>query len=524
MSKTILYGEDARTRLKVGVDSVANAVKVTLGARGRTVIIDNPYIPSIVTKDGVTVARNIELADPIENVGAAMVKDVALKVLELSGDGTTTACVLAQAFFDEGRKLVAAGIDPMQLKKGIDNGVEQAVAHLAEISIPVSDKLREVATVSANNDAYIGGLVAEAYSKIGKSGIVTIEKSGSTETEIKLVDGMELNKGFLSPFCVSDITKMSAELKNTLVLIYDRPITTATDLLKIFDVALKKVSGVSLLIICSEMDGEAFATFNVNRMKYQVPAAVIQAPSYGEERRQIIEDIAILTGGTVISEQNGLVLDKLTPSLFGKCDSVTVTKDKCTIVGGKGSKESIDTRMEELLTLASFPGTTEIEKVRLESRIAKLGGGVAILYVGGVSEVEISEKKDRCDDAIRATKAAIDEGIVPGGGYALLSCPITVFGNRDYAAGIEVVKKVLEAPIRQLCENAGIDAGWVVRECKERGLGYNLLTDKFEELISSGIIDPKKVVRIALEQAASVAGTLLTSNVLMVEIPTKESK
>jgi chaperonin GroEL len=536
MPKTILYNEDARAKLKSGIDQVANAVKVTLGAKGRNVIIDNYHIPTIISKDGVTIAKNISLKDPVENVGASLVIDVAIKALQVCGDGTTTTVVLMQAIFNEGMKLVAAGVNPMELKKGIDVAVQEVVAQLKEQAIPVTDEmLKHVATVSANNDAEIGALVAGIYQKVGKDGVIKIEDSHSEKTEIKQVEGMEFSKGYLSQAYINNWNKMQVELQNPYILIYDRSITTMKELgHDILDKVLvsyingkPEQSGRQLLIICADMEGEAYASLNVNRVKGNIPVAAVQAPSYGEARKELLQDIAIMTGGVVISEQDGYALDKLTLAQMGKCDSVIITKDSCMIVGGKGTPEAIQKRINELKLFSDEAGTKEIDKYRLNERAAKLAGGVAVMYVGGQSEIEAKEKKDRCDDAVRATKAAMEEGIVPGGGIALLRCEMVnkaFMGDSDFVAGYDLIARVLSAPLRQMCHNAGVDGGYIVRTCVETNKGYNLVTEKFEDLIQSGIIDPVKVVRVAIEQAASVAGLALTSDVLMVEIPEEQKR
>jgi chaperonin GroEL len=530
MSKTILFGTEARKVLKSGADKVANAVKVTLGPKGRNVIIGRHGFQPLITKDGVTVARHITLPDPIEHEAGMMVRDVAIRSWELTGDGTTTATVLAQEILNEGLALIDSGSNPMELKKGIDKAVEQVVTALKAQAIAVTpETLVHVATVSANGDDFIGKLVADTYNELGKDCTISIEDSNTFETNMKIVEGMQVDSGYIDPYYVTNPQRMICELKNVAVLIYDRKITTAKELtdnnIGIFGKILP--SGKSLLIICADLEAEAYATINVNRMRSQIPVCVIKCPSYGENRKRILEDIAILTGGTVISEQNGFVLDKLQINQLGICDTVTVTKDSCMFVGGKGTKDAIEQRVNELRILADQPETIIGEKDLLRARAAKLSGGVAVMYVGGNSEVEVKEKKDRCDDAVRACKAALEEGIVAGGGMALLKAggfTIAPGDPEDVKKGMELIQIVSTSPIWQMCMNAGMNkdvAKLLVKNVFASNIGYNFATDQYENLIETGIIDPVKVVRIALESAASIAGTMLTSEVLMVEIPDK---
>ena len=520
MTQTILTGAEATNKMKAGIDTLTDIVAKTLGAKGRTIIIDRPMLPTIVTKDGVTVVKAIEINDAIENIGSALIRDASIKTLELVGDGTTTVCVLARAIFNEGLKLIAAGYNAMEVKKGIEAGVEQVVAQIKKLSVEVDDKmLLDVATVSANNDAAIGKLVSEAYNKIGKDGIITIEDAKSPNTEIKIIDGLRINKGFLDPFYINNQSKMTCELKKVAILLYDREITTAQEVIQI--VSAKK--GVPLLIICGGLEGEAYATVRTNRVNANYPICVIEAPYIMDRSREVLEDIAILTGATVISEASGYTLDKLKGDMFGDAETITTTQAHTTIVGGGGDKKEIKKRIESLKKFATNPETRGFDKVQLQERAAKMENGVAVMYVAGVSQVEINEKKDRCDDAVRATKAALEEGVVPGGGFALLSCKIKEEGNKDFEAGMQLVAKILSAPLRQMCENAGLDAGYVANKCIELGKGYNFMNDSYEDLSASGILDPAKVCRVTLEQAASVAGTMLTSAGLVCELP-KEQK
>jgi chaperonin GroEL len=520
MPKIVLTGDEARAKLKAGIDAITNAVSVTLGAKGRTVVIANLYQPDIVTKDGVTVCRNFEIEDTVENVGSAMIRDASLKTLDLVGDGTTTVCVLAQAMFSEGSKLVAAGINPMELKKGIDSAVKDIVDKLEKLSIPVGDKLVQVATVSANGDKEIGELVSGVYDKIGKDGLIKIEESGTPDTEMKRVEGMEIKQGFLSPAYINNPAKWNCEMKDALIFIYDRPITLWEELLPVLKAANQK----NLLIICSELEGEAFATLNVNRVRGNLPVCAIRTPSFGERRKEILKDIAIMTGATVVSEQDGLVISKFKPEYFGKCESLIVDKDNTMFVGGGGDKKALKNRVDELRSFAAESGVKDFDKQMLEERAAKLSGGVAVLYVGGTSVIEMKEKRDRCDDAVRATKAALEEGVVPGGGIALLRLmPKEPAGTTAFEMGRAIVAKAVEAPLRQMCTNAGLDASYIVSKCANGSgaFGYNLNTGNFGDLLTDGIIDPAKVCRVTLQQAASIVGTILTSQVLMVEMPEK---
>ncbi len=526
MPKKILYGAEARAALKSGVDQIADGIKVTLGAKGRNVIIGRHGFAPIITKDGVTVARHITLSDPIEHEAAMLIREVAIRAWELTGDGTTTATVLAQQIVNEGITLINNGTNPMELKKGIDKAVEQVVASLKQQAIEVTpETLVHVATVSANGDAEIGKLVADTYNKLGKDCVIKIEDGNTFESEMKITEGMQVDSGYIDQWYVTNPYRMVCEMKNVAVLIYDKKIDKASELLGVkngdggvFGKVLP--SGKSLLIICAELEGEAYGTVHVNRERSNIPVCVIRCPGFGENRKRILDDIAVLTGGTVISEQNGYTLEKLTVNQLGVCDAITVTKDACTFIGGKGSSDKIKERVEQLRVLSEQSESIRGEREALLSRAAKLAGGVAVMYVGGNSDVEVKEKKDRCDDAVRACKAALEEGIVPGGGMALLRSKVDIFDYRqDVANGMNLIATVLQSPFRQMCRNAGIDPDTIVLE---DGKGFNFATEQYEDLMASGIIDPVKVVRIALESAASIASTMLTSECLMVDYPEKQ--
>jgi chaperonin GroEL len=522
MAKQILNDKESIEKIKAGINLLSDTVGVSLGAKGRTVIIDNYMRPTIVTKDGVTIVKHIELPDQAENTGAAMIRDAALKVLDEVGDGTTTVCVLARAIFMEGIKLISAGFNPILLKKGIEDAVNQVVREIQNMSVEVDDDmLFNVAAVAANNDEEIGILVSQAYEIIGKDGIIDIQEGQSLNTEIKVLDGMRINQGFLDPFYCNDEALSKAEYKDMVVFICDREINTAEELIKILD----KYKSKPMLIICGGLEAEAFATARTNRVRIQYPVVAIQAPFVGERRKAVLEDIAILTGATVISEASGLTLDKLKPEYYGYADKITVTQHHTTIVGGHGDKNKITSRATSLKNLADDMETRGFDKQQLKQRAAALSNGIAVMYVGGLSQVEIKEKMDRCDDAIRATKAALEEGIVPGGGWALLCCgemiEAALSSDKDYSAGMSLITSILSAPLRQMCRNAGLDDGYIVNKCLELDKGYNFNTMQYEDLMVSGIVDPAKVVRTTLQQAASVVGTLLTSAGLIVELPPK---
>ncbi len=529
MAKQIVFDVEARDRLKKGVDALANAVKVTLGPKGRNVIIDKKFGAPSITKDGVSVAKEIELADPIENMGAQMLKEVASKTADVAGDGTTTATVLAQAIVTAGLKHVAAGANPMDLKRGIDKAVTAVVADLKKQSKTVGgdfQKIRQVAAISANNDDTIGALIAQAMERVGQEGVITVEEAKGTETEVKVVEGMQFDRGYLSPYFVTNPDKMEAELDNPFLLIYDKKISSMKELLPI----LEKVAqgGRPLLIISEEVDGEALATLVVNKLRGTLKVAAVKAPGFGDRRKAMLEDIAILTGGTVISEERGFKLENADVSFLGKAEKVVIDKDNTTIINGAGSKEDITTRVNQIKAQMEVT-TSDYDREKLQERLAKLSGGVAVLYVGAATEVEMKEKKDRVDDALHATRAAVEEGIVPGGGVAYIRCIQAIEGlkgdNDDEAFGVNIVKRALEEPLRQIVSNAGQEPSIVIQHVKQskEDEGYNARTETFEPMMKAGVIDPAKVSRVALENAASVAGMLLTTECVLAEIK-EESK
>ena len=523
MSKEIKFNIEARNGLKNGVDALANAVKVTLGPKGRNVVISKSYGRPQVTKDGVTVAKEIELEDPLENMGAQMVKEVASRTNDLAGDGTTTATVLAQAIVSEGLKNVAAGANPMDLKRGIDKAVSTIVDHLADNTIPVdksSDMIRQVASISANNDHVIGNLIATAFEKVGKEGVITVEEAKGMETYVNVVEGMQFDRGYLSPYFVTNQEKMSVDLVNPYILIVNKKISVMNDLLPVLELVAQ--SGKSLLIIAEDIDGEALATLVVNKLRGGLKIAAVKAPGFGERRKGMLEDIAVLTGATVISEESGVTLENATLDLLGKAETITVDKENTTIVNGSGDSDYIE---ERVLNIKFQIDTCESEydKELLQQRLAKLAGGVAVLYVGAASEVEMREKKDRVDDALAATKAAVEEGVVIGGGVELLKASrilIYKLGNsNDESTGVYIVAKALTSPFRTICENAGVSADVKMESVLSRGdgFGYNAKTDEYVDMLDAGIIDPKKVTRIALENAASVAGMILTTECALIQ-------
>ena len=525
MAKQIEFDLDARDRLKKGVDALANAVKVTLGPKGRNVIIDKKFGAPQVTKDGVTVAKEIELKDAIENMGAQMVKEVASKTNDVAGDGTTTATVLAQAIVTTGLKNVAAGANPMDLKRGIDKAVEAVVAELHKISKSVGDdsaKIEQVASISANSDATIGKLIAEAMAKVGKEGVITVEEAKGTETTVEVVEGMQFDRGYQSPYFVTDAEKMEAVLENPYILIHDKKISNMKDMLPVLEKAAQ--SGRPLLIICEEVEGEALATLVVNKIRGSLKVAAVKAPGFGDRRKAMLEDLAILTGGTVISEEKGLKLEDATLADLGTAEKITIDKDNTTIVNGGGEAPAIKARVGQIK--AQIESTTsDYDKEKLQERLAKLAGGVAVLYVGAATEVEMKEKKDRVDDALHATRAAVEEGIVPGGGVAYLRT-IAAIGkikpvNADEKTGIDIVLRSIEEPLRQIVANAGLEGSIVVQKVKEGkdDFGYNARTDEYGSMYKFGIIDPTKVSRVALENAASIAGMLLTTECVLADEP-----
>jgi chaperonin GroEL len=523
MSKQVKYNVEARDALKRGVDILANAVKVTLGPKGRNVIIDKKFGSPIITKDGVTVAKEIELKDPIENMGAQMVKEVASKTADIAGDGTTTATVLAQAIVTAGIKNVAAGANPMDLKRGIDKAVAAIVENLKAQSQTVGEdnnKIKQVAAISANNDEVIGSLIAEAMAKVGKDGVITVEEAKGTETEVKTVEGMQFDRGYLSPYFVTNADKMEAELENPYILIYDKKISNMKELLPILEKQVQ--TGKPLLIIAEDLDGEALATLVVNKIRGSLKVVAVKAPGFGDRRKAMLEDIAILTGGTVISEERGYKLENADLTYLGTAEKVIVDKDNTTMINGAGQPEDIKARVNQIKSQIDTT-TSDYDKEKLQERLAKLAGGVAVLYVGAASEIEMKEKKDRVDDALHATRAAVEEGIVAGGGVAFIRAIAALEGmkgaNEDETTGIAIVKRAIEEPLRQICENAGIEGSIVVQKVKEGtgDFGYNARNDVYENLIAAGVIDPTKVGRVALENAASIAAMLLTTECVLAD-------
>ncbi|MFN5182628.1 MAG: chaperonin GroEL [Bacteroidota bacterium] len=523
MAKDITFNIEARDALKRGVDALANAVKVTLGPKGRNVIIDKKFGSPSITKDGVSVAKEIELTHPVENMGAQLLKEVASKTADAAGDGTTTATVLAQAIVTAGLKNVAAGANPMDLKRGIDKAVAAVCENLAKQSSTIGNdnrKIEQVATISANNDSSIGKLIAEAMAKVKKEGVITVEEAKGTDTTVEVVEGMEFDRGYISPYFVTDADKMEAVLENPVILIYDKKISNMKELLPILEKAVQ--TGKPVLIISEEVEGEALATLVVNKIRGSLKIAAVKAPGFGDRRKAMLEDIAILTGGTLISEERGFKLENADLSMLGKCEKVTIDKDNTTIVGGSGKKADITARVNQIK--AQIESTTsEYDKEKLQERLAKLAGGVAVLYIGAATEVEMKEKKDRVDDALSATRAAVEEGIIPGGGTAYIRAIAALEklkgSNEDETTGIGIVKRALEEPLRQICANAGLEGSVVVNKVKEGkdDYGFNAHSETYEHLYKSGVIDPKKVARVALENAASVASMLLTTDCVLAE-------
>jgi chaperonin GroEL len=531
MSKIIFFDIEARNRMKKGVDTLANAVKVTLGPKGRNVVIEKKFGAPQVTKDGVTVAKEIELEDPIENMGAQMVKEVASKTAEIAGDGTTTATVLAQSIIGEGLKMVAAGANPMDLKRGIDKAVSLIVENLRGQSQSVGNdakKIQQVATISANNDEAIGKLIAEAFVKVGKEGVITVEEAKGTDTTVDIVEGMQFDRGYISPYFVTNSEKMSVELQNPFILIFDKKISMMKDILHILEKVAQ--SGRPLLIIAEDLEGEALATLVVNKLRGTLKVAAVKAPGFGDRRKEMLTDIAILTAGTVVSEELGHKLEGVELATLGQAASVTIDKDNTTIVGGKGAKKDITARVNQIKSQVENT-TSDYDKEKLQERLAKLAGGVAVLYVGATTEVEMKEKKDRMDDALHATRAAVEEGIVPGGGVAyiraLSSLDAKVKGQiADETTGMAIVRRAIEEPLRIITANAGVDGSIVVEAIKngKGDYGYNARTEQYEaSMFKAGIIDPTKVARVALENAASIAGMLLTTECVIADKPKEEA-
>ncbi|MFK8287884.1 chaperonin GroEL [Capnocytophaga canimorsus] len=524
MAKEIKFDIEARDGLKRGVDALANAVKVTLGPKGRNVIISKSFGSPQVTKDGVSVAKEIELEDALENMGAQMVKEVASKTNDLAGDGTTTATVLAQAIVKEGLKNVAAGANPMDLKRGIDKAVAKVVEELGKQAKEVgssSEKIQQVASISANNDESVGELIANAFDKVGKEGVITVEEAKGTDTYVDVVEGMQFDRGYLSPYFVTDSEKMITELDRPYILLYDKKISTMKDLLPVLEPVAQ--SGKPLLIIAEDIDGEALATLVVNKLRGALRIAAVKAPGFGDRRKAMLEDIAILTGGTVIAEERGFILENATIDMLGTAEKVVIDKDNTTIVNGAGEADNITARVNQIKAQIETT-TSDYDREKLQERLAKLSGGVAVLYVGAASEVEMKEKKDRVDDALHATRAAVEEGIVAGGGVALIRAKGALSKlkseNADEATGIQIVVRALEAPLRTIVENAGGEGSVVVAKVLsgKDTFGYNAKTDQYVDMLKAGIIDPKKVTRVALENAASVAGMILTTECALVDI------
>jgi len=523
MSKEIIFNVEAREQLKRGVDALANAVKVTLGPKGRNVIIDKKFGAPSITKDGVTVAKEIELVDPIENMGAQMLKEVASKTADIAGDGTTTATVLAQAIVTAGLKHVAAGANPMDLKRGLDKAVALVVQNLKSQSKAVGDdnqKIEQVATISANNDLEIGKLIAEAMKRVKKEGVITVEEAKGTETTVEVVEGMQFDRGYISPYFVTDADKMEAVLENPYILIYDKKISAMKDLLPILEKAVQ--TGRPLLIIAEDVDSEALATLVVNKIRGSLRIAAVKAPGFGDRRKAMLEDIAVLTGGQLISEERGYKLENADLTYLGSAEKITIDKDNTTIVNGAGSKDDITARVNQIK--AQIESTTsDYDREKLQERLAKLAGGVAVLYIGAATEVEMKEKKDRVDDALHATRAAVEEGIIPGGGVAYIRAIGALDNfkgeNEDETFGVNIIKRALEEPLRQIVANAGGEGSIVVQKVRESSgdMGYNARTEVYENLFAAGVIDPTKVSRVALENAASIAGMLLTTECVLAE-------
>jgi len=528
MAKQIFFDIEARNKMKKGVDTLANAVKVTLGPKGRNVVIDKKFGAPIVTKDGVTVAKEIELEDAIENMGAQMVKEVASKTADIAGDGTTTATVLAQSIISEGLKNVAAGANPMDLKRGIDKAVIAIVAHLKKQSKSVGDnhdKIEQVASISANNDSSIGKLIAEAMKKVGKEGVITVEEAKGTDTTVDVVEGMQFDRGYISPYFVTNSEKMEAELQNPYIMIYDKKVSSMKDILHILEKVAQ--SGRPLVIIAEDLEGEALATLVVNKLRGTLKVAAVKAPGFGDRRKEMLQDIAVLTKGIVISEEQGYKLENADLTYLGQAASIAIDKDNTTIVGGAGDKKAITARVNQIKAQIETT-TSDYDKEKLQERLAKLSGGVAVLYVGAATEVEMKEKKDRVDDALHATRAAVEEGILAGGGVAYIRAIESLKNltgvNEDENTGIAIVKRAVEEPLRQIVVNSGIEGSIVVQKIKEgkADFGFNARTEVYENMLAAGIIDPTKVTRIALENAASIAGMLLTTECVISDKPEKE--
>ncbi len=529
-AKRMVYGDEARAKLKAGVDKLANAVKVTLGPRGREVILEKKWGSPVVTKDGVSVAKEIELSDPYENMAAQLVKEVASKTADVAGDGTTTATVLTQAIFEEGLKAVAAGANPVYVKRGIDEAVKIVIEELKKLSKPVSGRkeIEQVATISANNDPEIGKIIADAMEKVGKDGVITVEESKSAETVLEVTEGMQFDRGYLSPYFITNPEKMEAVLENPYILIYEKKINNIRELLPVLEKVVQ--TNRPLLIIAEDVEGEALATLVVNHIKGILKVCAVKAPGFGERRKAMLQDIAILTGGTAITEDLGIKLESVDLDMLGKADKVVVDKDNTTIIGGKGNPEEIKARIEQIKKQIETT-TSDYDREKLQERLAKLAGGVAIIKVGAATEAELKEKKDRVDDAVHATKAAVEEGIVPGGGVALYRASRALCNineeNPDKAWGIKIVRNACKVPLKQIAYNAGFEGSVVIEKLKDSdnpNYGFNAATGEYVDMVEAGIIDPTKVVRTALQNAASIAGTMLTAECLVAEIKEKEEK
>lgn len=529
MAKEIIFNIDARTKLKKGVDTLADAVMVTLGPKGRNVIIDKKFGAPQVTKDGVTVAKEIELEDPIENMGAQLVKEVASKTNDDAGDGTTTATILARAIVTVGLKNVTAGANPMDLKRGIDKAVKKVITSLKNQSKQISEsnkEIEQIATISSNSDSSIGKLIAEAMDKVKREGVITVEEAKGTETTVEVVEGMQFDRGYLSPHFITDPEKMETVMEKPYILITDKKLSTMKDLLPILESISQ--SGRSLVIISEDVEGEALATLIVNKLRGSLKVAAVKAPGFGDRRKEMLEDIAILTGGAVVSEDKGLTLENTSLDMLGEAEKVSIDKDNTTIVNGFGEKSNIEARVNQIKTQIENT-TSDYDKEKLQERLAKLAGGVAVIYIGAASEIEMKEKKDRVEDALSATRAAVEEGIIPGGGVALLRASQDLEGmtgdNEDETIGMSIVKKALESPIRRIVDNAGIDGSVVVQKVSEgkEDFGFNASTEKYENLLAAGVIDPMKVTRIALNNAASIAGMILTTECVVAEHPEEDN-
>jgi chaperonin GroEL len=528
MAKQIVYGEDSRHAILRGVNALADAVKVTLGPKGRNVVIDKKFGSPTITKDGVTVAKEIDLKNPLENMGAQMVREVASKTSDTAGDGTTTATVLAQAIYREGLKMVTAGANPMELKRGIEKAVEGIVAELKTLSKPVSGKMiGQVGTISANSDDTIGNIIAEAMEKVGKDGVITVEEARSMETSLDVVEGMQFDRGYLSPYFVTDPERMECVLENPVVLIHEKKISSMKDLLPLLEQVAR--GGRPLVIIAEDVDGEALATLVVNKLRGTLQVAAVKAPGFGDRRKAMLEDIAILSGGRAITEDLGIKLENIKMEDLGKAKKITIDKDNTTIVEGSGSQSAIEGRVKQIRTQVEET-TSDYDREKLQERLAKLVGGVAVIKVGAATETEMKEKKARVEDAMHATKAAVEEGIVPGGGVALLRCVKVIDGLKlegDQKVGAEIVRRAIEAPMRWIATNAGVEGSIVVqkvKEAKDAGFGYNAATDTYEDLVKAGVIDPTKVVRSALQNASSIASLLLTTEAMVSEIPEEKKE